>query len=102
MPPASRTRSPPKIPFSPWNPSGKKLLPGPAVANMVAIDKAGTPLAADTLLFHKARPFSGEIPSWQHSIPEMVDGVAAFLVDVRSPNAVEPNRSPPALACDHI
>jgi hypothetical protein len=75
-------------------PVWKDLLPGAARAEIVAIDKSGATLARETLLFHKARPFSGAIPPWKHSVPEMVNGVAAFLLDLRSPNAVEPDRSP--------
>lgn len=75
-------------------PVWKDLLPGAARAEIVAIDESGAILARETLLFHKARPFSGAILPWKHSIPQMVNGVAAFLLDLRSPNAVEPNRSP--------
>ena len=75
-------------------PGWKELLPGPVRASVVAVDEAGAALAAETLLFHKARPFNGTVLPWQHSTTEIVNGVADFLVTVRSPNAAEPHRSP--------
>ena len=72
----------------------KEILAGPVTASIAAVDNAGATLAANTLLFHKARPFDGTIPPWRYPIPEMVDGLAAYLINLRSPNAVEPDRSP--------
>ena len=73
-----------------WN----DLQPGPVRASIAALDGAGRSLATETLLFHKARPFNGAIPAWKHPVADLVNGVAACLVNTRSPNAVEPTRSP--------
>jgi len=85
---SSRT---PTLSFEPvWN----DLLTGPGTATVSAVDRSGQTLAAHMLLLHKARPFEGAIPRWKHSVEDMVEGVASFLINVRSPNAVEPDRSP--------